>query len=221
MSLLIRPCHRNRFRAVLSDSFRLRREVFVEHLGWRLPDADRTAQTGMEYDAYDGDAAFYLVNLNAASRAIAMVRITPSMAPNLSCDALAKQMGVVMPRGPHIVELSRMCADPRLSREERRELMFELRACLGMLFLKQGWTHSIGVGYDHHIQPFVRSGMTVQMLGPPYIFPGDSQLSFAIMATDPDRPHKVAELLAGGPPRLEDPDDDPSLFARFGDRAVA
>ena len=63
--------------------------------------------------------------------------------------------------------------------------------------------------------------MTVQMLGAPYIFPGDSQLSFAILATDPDRPQKVAELLAGGPPRLEDPDDDPSLFARYGDRAVA
>src|SRR6185312_8715318 len=115
----------------------------------------------------------------------------------------------------------RMCADPQLSREERREVMLELRACLGLLYLKQGWTHSIGIGYDHLIQPFVRSGMTVQVLGAPFIFPGDDQLSFAIMATDPERPQRVAELLAGGPPRLEDPDEDPSLFDRYGDRAVA
>jgi N-acyl-L-homoserine lactone synthetase len=221
MSLLIRPGHRHRFRAALNESFRLRREVFVEQLGWRLPNADRTAQTGLEYDAFDGDAAFHLVNLNTAARAIATVRITPSTAPNLSCDVLAPQMGVIMPRGPHIVEMSRMCAHPLLSREERREVMQELRACVALLFLKQGWTHSIGVGYDHHIQPFIRSGMTVQVLGPPFIFPGDSQLSFAMLATDPDRPQKIAELLAGNPPRLEDPDEDSSLFTRYGDRAVA
>jgi N-acyl-L-homoserine lactone synthetase len=221
MSLLIRPCHRHRFRSVMNDSFRLRREVFVEQLGWSLPDADRTAQTGLEYDVFDGEAAYYLVSLNGAGRAIATVRITPSTSPNLSCDVLAAQMGVVMPRGPHIVEMSRMCADPRLGREERREVMLELRACLGLLFHKQGWTHSVGIGYDHHIQPFIRSGMTVQVLGAPFVFPGDNQLSFAIVATDPDRPQKVAELLAGGPPRLEDPDTDPSLFTRYGDRAVA
>ncbi len=221
MSLLVRPCHRHRFHTVLNDSFRLRREVFVEHLGWRLPDADRTAQTGLEYDAFDGDAAFYLVNLNAAGRAIATVRITPSTAPNLSCDLLGPQMGVVMPRGPHIVEMSRMCADPRLSREERREVMLELRACVGLLHLKQGWTHSVGVGFDCHIQPLARSGMIVQVLGPPFVFPGDSQISFAVMATDPERPERVAELLAGGPPRLDDPDEDPTLFDRYGDRAVA
>ncbi len=221
MSLLVRPNHRQRFGAVVNESFRLRREVFVERLGWRLPDADRTAQTGLEYDVFDNDAAFCLVHLNAAGRAIATVRITPSTAPNLSCDVLAAQMGVVMPRGPHIVEMSRMCSDPRLSREERREVMLELRACIGMLFLKQGWTHSIGIGYDYHIQPFVRSGMTVQVLGPPFVFPGDSQISFAILASDPERPQRVAELLAGGWPSLEDPEDDPSLFARYGDQAVA
>jgi len=221
MSLLVRPCHRHRFHAVLNDCFRLRREVFVDQLGWRLPDADRIAQTGLEYDAFDGDAAYYLVNLNAADRAIATVRITPSTAPNLSCDVLAPQMGLALPRGPHIVEMSRMCADPQLSREERREAMLELRACVGQLFLKQGWSHSIGVGYDRHIQPFVRTGMTVQVLGPPFVFPGDSQLSFAILATDPERPQRVAQLLARGPPRLDDPDEDPSLFDRYGDRAVA
>ena len=221
MSLLIAPRHHHRFRRVLEDSFRLRREVFVDRLGWSLPHAGRTAGTGMEYDDFDGNTATYLVNLNSVGHVMATVRMTPSMSPNLSCDTLAPQMGIVMPRGPHIVEMSRMCADPRLSREERRETMLELRACTGLLFLENGWTHSVGVGYDHHIQPFIRSGMQVEILGPPMIFPGDSALSFAILATDPDRPAHVAKMLAGGPPRLQDPDKDPSLFARYGDRAVA
>ena len=221
MSLLIKPRHHHRFRRVLEDSFRLRREVFVDRLGWSLPHARRTAGTGLEYDDFDGNAATYLVNLNSVGQVIATVRMTPSTAPNLTCDSLAGQMGIAMPRGPHIVEMSRMCADPRLSREERRETMLELRACAGLLFLDNGWTHSIGVGYDHHIQPFIRSGMTVEVLGPPVIFPGDTEPSFAILATDPDRPASVAQMIAGRPPRLQDPDRDPSLFARYGDRAVA
>jgi N-acyl-L-homoserine lactone synthetase len=221
MSLLIRPCHHHHFRSVLRDSFRLRREVFVDRLGWSLPDGARTAETGLEYDEFDDNAASYLVNLGPGERVIATVRITPSVAPNLSCDVLAPQMGVAMPRGPHIVEMSRLCADPDLSREERWETMAELRACVGLLFLKNGWTHSVGVGYDRHIQPFIRSGITVQLLGPPMLFPGDSELSFAILATDPDRRQRVAELLAGRSVGLQDPDEDPSLFTRYGDRAVA
>jgi acyl-homoserine lactone synthase len=195
--------------------------VFVDRLGWSLPDAGRTAETGLEYDAFDDNAAVYLVNLGAGERVIATVRITPSTAPNLSCDVLAPQMGVAMPRAPRIVEMSRLCADPKLSREERRETMLELRVCIGLLFLKNGWTHAVGVGYDRHIQPFIQSGMTVEVLGSPMLFPGDSELSFAILATDPDRPQHVAEMLAGGPARLQDPDEDPSLFTRYGDRAVA
>jgi N-acyl-L-homoserine lactone synthetase len=221
MSLLIKPRHHGRFRRVLEDSFRLRREVFVERLGWSLPHADRTAGTGLEYDDFDGNAATYLVNVNSAGQVIATVRITPSTTTNLSCDILGPQMGIVMPRGPHIVEMSRMCAEPRLSREERRETMLELRACTGLLFLDNGWTHCVGVGYDHHIQPYISSGMTVEILGPPMIFPGDKELSFAIMANDPDRPLHVAQMLSGRAPRLEDPDRDSSLFARYGDRAVA
>jgi acyl-homoserine lactone synthase len=221
MSLLIRPCHHHAFSAVLRDTFRLRREVFVDRLGWTLPDGARTAETGLEYDAFDDNAAIYLVNLGAAEQVIATVRITPSTFPNLTCDVLAPQMGVAMPRGPHIVEMSRLCADPRLSREARRETMLELRACIGLLFLRDGWTHSVGVGYDRHIQPFIQSGMTVQVLGPPMLFPGDDELSFAILATDPDRPQRVAEMLAGRPACLLDPDEDPALFTRYGDRAVA
>ncbi|MEI9890093.1 MAG: acyl-homoserine-lactone synthase [Caulobacteraceae bacterium] len=221
MSLLIEPRHHRRFRSVLEDSFRLRREVFVDGLGWDLPHAHRTAETGLEYDDFDGDAATYLANLNAVGQVMASVRITPSTQPNLACDSLARRMGIVMPRGPHIVEMSRMCADPRLSREERRQTMLELRACVGLLFMRNGWTHSVGVGYDHHIQPFIRSGMTVEILGPPVVFPGDSEPSFAILATDPDRPARVARMLAGRPACLQDPDKDSSLFARFGGRRAA
>jgi N-acyl-L-homoserine lactone synthetase len=186
MSLLIRPCHHHRFRAVLNDSFRLRRQVF---------------ESALEYDGFDGNAALYLVNLDAVGRAFATVRVRP---------------GAACGPGARTVEMSRLCADPRLSREQRLETLLELRAAIALLFLRRRWTQGLVVGHDRHIQPFVRSGMTVRPLGPPVLLPGDSLLSFAVLATDPDGP-----ALAARGPTLQDPDEDPSLFTRYGDRAVA
>jgi N-acyl-L-homoserine lactone synthetase len=213
MALLIEPRHYARLAKVLEQVFRLRRKVFVDRLGWALPGADG----GLEMDAFDHGPGAYLAVLNEAGQVTATVRFTPSTEPNVSRDVLAPLMGVVLPAGPHIVEMSRMCADPALPREARGAAMLDLRLSTAALCLKRGWTHSIGVGYDHHIQPLIRSGMTVQILGPPVIFAGDREPSFAILATDPDR----AGRLAGHERRLQDPAEDPGLLTRYGERAVA
>jgi len=202
MPLLVRPCHHHRFRAVLNDSFRLRREVFEAG----------AAAGGLECDPFDGNAAFYLVNLDPAGRVIATVRATPDSAG--WADA-------AIPRGPGVVELARLCADPRLPGEERRRTLEALRAGLALLFLRHGWTQAVVIGHDRHIQPFIRSGMTTRPLGPPALLPGDSRLTLSVMASDPDRHRWAAEFMAGRLARLQDPDEDPSLFTRYGDRAVA
>lgn len=213
MALLIEPRHHARFAKVLEQVFRLRRKVFAEQLGWALPGTEG----GLEVDAFDHGPSIYLVVLDEADQVAATVRLTPSAEPNVSRDVLGPLMGLVLPSGPHIVEMSRLCADPGLSREARGAAMADLRLSTAALFLKRGWTHSIGVGYDHHIQPLIRSGMRVDILGSPLIFPGDRDPSFAILATDPDRSGR----LAGQERRLQDPADDPWLLTRYGQRAVA
>ena len=120
-----------------------------------------------------------------------------------------------------MAELSRLCIDPDLSGHARLLVLLELRAGLAELFAKQGWTCGIVLGHDRHIQPFIRSGMTVQVLAPPVLLAGQSQLSFAVLASDPGRPEQAAGLLADDLAGLQDPDEDPSLFTRYGDRAVA
>lgn len=217
MALLIQPRHHARFRGVLQASFRLRREVFIDRLGWALPNARAAAETGMEIDEFDNDAASYLIKLDDEGQVVATLRITPSTKRNLSCDILAKQMGVEMPRGPHIVELSRLCADPGLSRQERRDVMWDMRISMGALFVRNGWTHSVGVGGDHHVQALIQSGVKVEILGPPMIFPGDDGPSFAIQTSDPERIDRQLQL----PDLLEDPDEDSCLIARHGERVVA
>jgi acyl homoserine lactone synthase len=219
MALVIRPKHHGLFLYLLEQTFRLRRRVFVDGLHWSLPASE--AASDVEVDAFDGSAAIYLVKVDTCGRPMAHVRLTPTLRPNLSCDVLGPRMNIIMPRAPHIVEMSRMCAAPDLPKEVRREAMLDLRLSVALLCQREGWSHSIGVGYDHHIQPFIRSGMKVEFLGPPVFFPGDEALSFAIMATDPDRPMHLAELLAGRPTCLQDPDEDPTLISRYGDHAVA
>lgn len=221
MALLIQPKHHSNFRRVLRECFRLRREVFVDLLGWGLPHAKAVAETGLEVDEFDNGAATYLAKLGVAGRVEATARITPSTEPNVSCDVLAPYMGIDMPRGPSIVEMSRMCADPHLSKDERRAAMRDLLLSINALFVRNAWTHGVGVGYDHHIQPFIRGGMKVQILGPPVVFPGDRDLSFAIMASEPYPADTSAQWLEGQPSCIQDPDEDPTLIARYGDRAVA
>lgn len=213
MALLIEPRHHACFARVLEQTFRLRRTAFVDRFGWALPGADGRR----EMDAFDHGPSAYLAALDEAGQVMATVRLTPSTEPNLSRDVLAPLMGVALPAGPHIVEMARLCADPALSREARGAAMLDLRLSAAALFLKRGWTHGVGVGYDHHIQPLILSGMTVQILGPPVIFAGDREPSFAILATDPDR----AGRLAGHERRLQDPAEDPGLTTRYGERAVA
>ena len=219
MALLIQPKHHSSFNRVLRDCFRLRREVFIERPGWSLPHAKAVAERGLEVDEFDNRAAIYLARLGDDGRLEGTVRFTPSTEPNMSCDVLGPYMGIEMPRGPSIVEISRVCADPSLTKDERRAVMLDMRACVGALFLRYGWTHGIGVGHDHHIQPRIRAGLKVEMLGPPVIFPGDRDPSFAALTSDPEM--RLAAVMAGRPGCLQDPDEDPSLIARYGERAVA
>jgi N-acyl-L-homoserine lactone synthetase len=200
MALLIEPKHYACFAGVLEQVFRLHRRG-----------------GGQETDAFDHGHSIYLAVLDEAGQVAAAVRLIPSTEPNPARDVLGPQMGVTLPAGPHIVEMSRMRAAPGLDRDDRRAAMLDLRLSTVALALKRGWSHSVGVGDDRHIQLLISGGMTVQVLGPPVIFPGDREPSFAILASDPDR----ARRLEGQEPRLQDPAEDPRLIARYGERAVA
>lgn len=200
MPLLIRPGHRHRFRAVLDDAVRLEREAFG--------DDARPAGSGLD------DDALRLTSLDAAGRTAATVRITADPPVDR-----AAALQAILPRGPHVAELSHLCADPRLAREGRLQALLELRAGLALLLPRRGWTCAVVVGHDRHIQPFILGGLAVQPLGPPVLLPGDSEPSFAVLASDPGLP--AASETARRQPHLLDPDEDPALFTRYGDRAVA
>ncbi len=213
MALVIRAQHRPAFSSLLDQMYRLRRRVFVENLGWTL-DTDGVR----EIDQFDNGNCVNLVALDSADQVRACVRFTASTEPNVTNDVLAAQMGASFPRGPHIAEISRQCVDPELDEAERKAVLLDLRISQEELVAKFGWTHFLGVSYDRHIQPFVRIGMKVEILGAPFLFPGDKEFSFGWMVSqNPARPQAIRDFLGTEAGRLQDPLTDPDLFIRYGD----
>jgi N-acyl-L-homoserine lactone synthetase len=219
MALLIRPEHRNRFSCMLEKVYRLRQRVFVDQMGWQIPGNDGQ----LECDAYDLGACCHLAVLGPDGDVRATIRLTPSLAPNLSCDVLQQQMGgKPFPRAAHIAESSRVCLDPDLVGEPKHEAYLDLRVSSRELYKAMGWTHNIAVGYEGQLTRWVRSGMALQVLSGPVLLPGDKELAMGVLTwEDQERPDAVTQYLGGRSGSLQDPAEDPSLFSRFGDRAAA
>ncbi len=132
---------------------------------------------------------------------------------------LQARLGGGFPRAPHIVEVSCHCVDPDLDDAARREILLDIRASQLELGRKHGWTHKLEVSYDHDIQPWIRAGMQVDILGRPFLFPGDSDLSFGWMLTlDIAKPNAGLDFLGAETGFLQDPDEDPGLLQRYGEQ---
>jgi acyl-homoserine lactone synthase len=214
MALVIRPHHRKVFAGLLEQMFRLRHRVFIERLGWKL-DTDGL----LEMDQFDHGGCLHVVALDGEGRVRATSRLTPSLEPNVTCDVLQARMGASFPRGSHIVEVSRHCVDPDLEGQARQDVLSDIRISQAELSRRSGWTHKLGVSSQRHIQPWIRSGLKVEILGAPFVFPGDSEYSFGWMVSrNAEKPNAILDMLGADSGRLQDPDEDPSLIERFGDR---
>ncbi len=85
-----------------------------------------------------------------------------------------------------------------------------------------GWTHMIGVGYESLLQRWIRTGMAIEILSGPTLFPGDREIALGFLSwEDPARPNALTDYLGAHRNTLQDPAEDPALFARFGDRTIA
>jgi N-acyl-L-homoserine lactone synthetase len=218
MALVIRPQHRHRFGALLDEMYRLRRRVFVERLGWKIPGDDGVHET----DQFDDGGCLHLVTFDANGRVAASSRLTPSTEPNVTCDVLQGQIDQPLPRGDHIVEVSRLCVDHALPEDVRKAALKDLRLSQFELYQKHGWTHVLSVAYVRSIQPWVRAGGQVDIIGSPTVFPGDKEPSFAVLMGGTDEGDAVIERhvgVVGGV--LLDPADTPSLLDRFGEQRAA
>jgi N-acyl-L-homoserine lactone synthetase len=216
MALVIRPQHRRHFPRILDEIFQLRRRVFVDRLGWSVPDDGGLR----EFDKFDFGACLHLAVLADGGRVVGTMRLTPSSEPNVTCDVLAGKIGHPIPRGDHLLEASRFCVDLNLPRDARAAALNDLWLSQFELYRKHGWTHVVTVTYARTIQPFVRAGGRIDVIGSPFVFPGDKEPSFAMIVsggTDATI-ERISGRVSGA---LLDPDDDPSLIDLYGGQRAA
>lgn len=84
--LLIQPYQHYRYAGLLEQSFRLRKRVFHDCLGWQVD-----VHHGLERDAYDGLGAVYLVWCDKdAHHLYGTVRLMPTTGPTLLHDVFRR-----------------------------------------------------------------------------------------------------------------------------------
>lgn len=216
MALVVRPQHREAFAGLLQESFRLRRRILVERLGWSLPGDDGEVET----DAFDHGEACHLISLGPDGRVVGTARLTPTTAPNLTCDVLQAHSPVPFPRAADLVESSRLCVDLEAEAEVRRAARADLYTSHYALCLREGWRRTLGFFYADFLAAFVRAGFAVDHLGPPVRFSDGEPFSFPyVMTTDEEHAACMANWM--GPPRLLDPETDPGLLLALGEPRAA
>jgi len=79
---IVSPLNRQHYAQELEAYFHLRKEVLIDQRGWDLIACD-----GREMDQFDHEHAHYLLfKSNEAGEVLGGVRLTPSVAPNLTMD---------------------------------------------------------------------------------------------------------------------------------------
>jgi N-acyl-L-homoserine lactone synthetase len=151
----------------LDSMHQFRREVFVDRLGWALPQIG-----GTERDEYDTADAMYLIAYDEAERITACARLLPTtgsyMLPELFPQLLG---GTPAPRHASVWELSRFAADLRSSGRGRvlalSETTLELLAQVFALARQYGVERLVLVTSIGIERLLLRSGFEVHRLAAP------------------------------------------------------
>lgn len=92
-----------------------RKRVFIDAYKWDLPHTD-----GMEIDQFDHDGAVYLAGTDRAGTHFASVRLLETGGDHILGTIFPYLCEVDLPRGPHVREITRSIASPRVRTAERR-----------------------------------------------------------------------------------------------------
>ncbi len=88
---------------VLDQIFRLRRQVFVEELGWQQFDVDGI----YEKDQYDNQNAIHLASLTPVGRVVGYCRLYPTTLPHMLSEVFARYVEGPVPQRSDYFELTR------------------------------------------------------------------------------------------------------------------
>lgn len=111
--------------ALLRGMHRDRKRIFVDWLGWDVPHTQDS-----EADSFDDDNAEYLVLTAQDGSHLGSVRLLPSEGPHLLRDVFPELCEVLVPVGPRIREITRLCVSPDCPPARRQEVRRRLLTAL-------------------------------------------------------------------------------------------
>jgi N-acyl-L-homoserine lactone synthetase len=151
---------------LFANMFRARRQTFIEHKKWDLPEAD-----GMEFDQYDTPASRW-VAVHELGQVLAGVRLTPTTAKCGIYSYMIRdaQLGLLdslpqdllfeeAPVGPHIWESSRVFVSPDVPSKLRLRVQCALIDEMVRSARKFGATSLIGIVPEHSPRLARRTGI--------------------------------------------------------------
>ncbi|MCH8685823.1 acyl-homoserine-lactone synthase [Pedomonas mirosovicensis] len=128
--------NRDRFTDAIEQIHRLRKQVFIDFFKW-----DLTHVNGLEYDQFDTPDAFYLFDQDPETGTVlSSMRLLPTTGPHMMDSLFSHMCAVEWPRGPNVLEVSRLLYNPILQgADEETMLRTRRRFALGLLEFCELW----------------------------------------------------------------------------------
>lgn len=159
-----------------ASMFADRKQQFVDQLGWDI----RVVAGQYEIDQYDDDDSHYLIATDADGRHAGSMRLLPTTRGHLLADHFADLCEGQIPRGPHVMEITRLCLPGRLGREGRRAVRNRLISAMTDHTLRCGVSVLTGVVTAVFRETILAMGWRAAPLGPARNHQGSSIGAFRI-----------------------------------------
>lgn len=150
-----------------------RKRVFVDELNWNVPVVDGE----YEVDQFDDEHATYLIVADASdpARHLGSVRLLPTERPHILGDIFPQLCAGEVPRGPNVMEITRLCIAPDVSGLRAN---IGVRRQLAVALTHYGLKHGIDtytlVCLSGHLPQVLAAGWDVEPLGLPADHDGQS-----------------------------------------------
>lgn len=155
---------RRQFAYGVEQMHQMRRQVFVERLGWPL----KVDESGREIDAFDTEDAEYLLDLEPESgRLLGAVRLLRTDRPHLLSECFSDLCEGPVPRGEGVREISRLATAPDLPRDRTMRVRHRIASALMEYGLHLGLGSYTFVTHTSWLPTLLCVGWTCHPLGLP------------------------------------------------------
>jgi acyl-homoserine lactone synthase len=170
-----------------ASMFRDRKTLFVDLLGWNVPVADDQ----YEIDRYDGDDTLYLIAVDDDGRHTGSTRLLPTETGHLLADLFAGLCTEDIPRGPRVMEITRLCLPQWLGSVGRLWVRNRLISAMVDHALANDISILTGVVSAAFREQVLAMGWRAAPLGPPRMR-GGVQLGAFRLHIEADTPARLA-----------------------------